>query len=355
MIATLGEDYRKLEIESSNLLMEWDGQKVLGRDVEAAYAAFRAGLLRARMGQMRLDDGDWTGAAEDCLSAIDCFVQAGVMERAISLFERLGQESAGRGGLPPGRDDLASALAERETSIRQLCDQVERRLTEFFETLGYREDVRDRDALDYLMRFVRDFPGWADWHLMIFRQADAHGEEGLADRHIRWAWEFAPEKPLLVSLLGYRLMRKGQFDEARALGETFLAGGPPDSVPVRLMLASALTRPGVSAQDERRAIDLLRPLDSPQTPTNSRLSALASLCLFHLELGEIEEAKRYLRQVENLEWTMDEPWAKAKLIEIRRFLAARIAGAERHPDGSPEPMSPQDRLLIFSKFEGLAA
>src|SRR5260370_474181 len=81
------EDYRRLALDSSNLLMEWDGRLALGQTDKAVLAVYRAGELREQMGRIRCDAGDYAHAAEDWLSSSACFVGAEAGARANAALQ----------------------------------------------------------------------------------------------------------------------------------------------------------------------------------------------------------------------------------------------------------------------------
>lgn len=89
MIATQRDEYRALERETSNFLLEQDSRRALGRYEEAAYDALQAGRGRARMGQLCFASEQHAEAVEDWLSATACFLQATAKKPALELLEFL--------------------------------------------------------------------------------------------------------------------------------------------------------------------------------------------------------------------------------------------------------------------------
>jgi hypothetical protein len=117
MSAARDNDYRQLELDSSNLVMEWDGRSVLGRHKEAAHAVWRAGHLRRRMGELSVEAGDFARAAEDWLSAVACFLHVDAEELARETLKFV-QGLKARGLIPEKRTDLLAALRERQQACR---------------------------------------------------------------------------------------------------------------------------------------------------------------------------------------------------------------------------------------------
>jgi hypothetical protein len=126
MTAAQEREYHDLELDSSNELLEHDSRRVLGRFEEAAHHALQAGRARARMGQLRFDAGDYSGAAADWLSAAACFLQADAGDSATIILDEV-RRLAADGRLPAARPDLAAALKEREQQLADLNRQVEAR------------------------------------------------------------------------------------------------------------------------------------------------------------------------------------------------------------------------------------
>ncbi|HKI33744.1 MAG TPA: hypothetical protein VKA46_17965, partial [Gemmataceae bacterium] len=86
MTGTQAAEYRELELQSSNLLLEADSRLVLSRYEEAAFHALQAGRSRARMGELNYKADEWAGAAEDWLSAAACFLRATAPQQAQTVL-----------------------------------------------------------------------------------------------------------------------------------------------------------------------------------------------------------------------------------------------------------------------------
>jgi hypothetical protein len=187
MTGTKSREYRQLEQESSNQLMEHDSRRVLGRYEEAAYRALQAGQDRARMGQLCCEAGEYAEAAEDWLSATACFLLATAPKQAVGALGLLRRLEA-EGKVPAERPDLRNALREREQQLNDLNRQVEQFL-HGFEQPG----KADERTLGSLLRQVRDLPGLPALHYAIYRQASELGQQALADKHRVWAGTFDSE------------------------------------------------------------------------------------------------------------------------------------------------------------------
>ena len=119
MTSANGSEYRQLELDSSNLLLEADRWRALGKYELSAYAMLNAGRVRLRMGQIVFTDNAIQLAAEDWLSSADCFVQASDEKRAevpLDIVRKLRDEKR----LPPDRRDLFDGIEERERSLAVL-------------------------------------------------------------------------------------------------------------------------------------------------------------------------------------------------------------------------------------------
>jgi hypothetical protein len=113
MTGTKSAEYRDLEHESSSQLVEYDSRRVLGRYEEAACHALQAGIGRARMGQLCFEAEEYAEAAEDWLSAVECFLLGAATQQAAGILELLCRLEAG-GKIPVERSDLIATLRERE-------------------------------------------------------------------------------------------------------------------------------------------------------------------------------------------------------------------------------------------------
>ena len=116
MTRTEEQEYRRLELESSNLLMEQDGRRVLGQFAESALAARRAAELRERMGHLRKQSGQFVEAVEDWLSASACYLQAHGLADAQAVIHEL-EELEQRGCIPAQRADLLAILQRRKQEV----------------------------------------------------------------------------------------------------------------------------------------------------------------------------------------------------------------------------------------------
>jgi hypothetical protein len=118
MTRTEEQEYRRLELESSNLLMERDGRRALGQYAESALATRRAAELRERMGQLRQQSGQFVEAVEDWLSASACYLQADGLADAQAVVHKL-EELEHRGCIPVQRADLLALLQRRKQEVRE--------------------------------------------------------------------------------------------------------------------------------------------------------------------------------------------------------------------------------------------
>lgn len=187
MMATTDSEYRKLALDSSNLLMDWDGKWGLGRYEESTDAVLQAGQMRRRMGEMSIAFGNCESAAGDWLSSAACFAEATALQRAKETFGRVKKlEAAGR--IPPERQDLLAALREREVQIQRL----ERKIQAFLNQHSTPSHP-DEQSLAALLHQVRALPGLPLLHRLIAKQASGLGRSALAAVHQRWAEVFAGE------------------------------------------------------------------------------------------------------------------------------------------------------------------
>ncbi len=126
MNAAANAEYRKLALDSSNDMMDHDGEHALGRYPKAARHILQAGETRVRMGQLMFDEGQFAQAAADWLSAAACFDLVPDLERMRDAFERV-RKLEHEGKIPPERRDIHAAIKEREEEIKTL----EQKLNQF--------------------------------------------------------------------------------------------------------------------------------------------------------------------------------------------------------------------------------
>jgi hypothetical protein len=241
------------------------------------------------MGAILRDAGDWEGAAEDFLSAADCYLQAAHGDKARTTLEQARQMSSGK-GIEASRPDLGQILKEREEELQNV-QQKEQSILDSFSARGFRPAVPDEEALRYLLQAVRELPGLAPLHWVIFLQANGLGKDGLAREHLRWAANFDPANPDYVAALGYHLLDSDEGQSAVELGLQYLAKYPTRSQVVRLILANALApTPQARAEDREQALAILQPLiDDTGANLRQRIAALMLSTILHFESGHSAE------------------------------------------------------------------
>ncbi|MBX9580259.1 MAG: hypothetical protein K2X87_08115 [Gemmataceae bacterium] len=184
-------EYKRLALDSSNEMMDYDGDRGLGRYEPAARHVRAAGAGRERMARLAFDAGEYRWAASGWLSAAACFDRLPDLGRMRACLGRA-QELERRGKIPPEYPRLFGALRERE---RELID-LERRLAAFdaeYARLDGSGD--DRATLDWLLEQVRELPGLPALHHRIARHAERLGDHDLARRHLDWADVFEADPP----------------------------------------------------------------------------------------------------------------------------------------------------------------
>jgi tetratricopeptide (TPR) repeat protein len=340
------KEYRQLVLESSNLLMEWDGLWLLGCYEEAAFAVRQAGAIRFRMGQFGSAEGRFGRAAEDWLSSAACFAQASAEGEATRALEQV-RKLTSEGRFPGEQSDLLAVLREREESVGRLGTKIK----DFYGAWGasgFKARGTSEDALAFLLGWVRELPGFAPLHFLISRQADRLGRPDLAVTHLLWAARFDPPNETYAALYGRKLIEAERFEEAQRLGRNFLAARP-ESALVRLMLACAL----IAGRETRssgleQAVEVLRPVTGhPGANLKHGVIALAlSLVLHHL-LGQEGEEARLRRELETMEDRVGDPTLKSSIDDLREALAASLNGNARPADGAPPALSESHRRLFL--------
>jgi hypothetical protein len=359
MIAIKDNDYRQLAIDSSNFMLDGDGQWVLGRYEEAAYAFGQAGHMRRCMGQITCAAENFALAAEDWLSATACFVQATDRDQAeasLGLVQWLEEQKR----IPANRPDLLAALHQRAEEVQQL----KRKVDDFTRMLmpGSFSHAGNDNRLNFLVQQVRELPGYAPLHYEIYKVALDLGRPSLAAKHLRWAAAFAPgqtEFELRAALLGEQFIGAGKLEEAQKFGSDFLARDP-SAAPVRIMLAKALTcSPNGQRSVREQALAVLRPLlERSATDVKAQIVALGLSAVLHHELGQQEEWAHRLQEMDALENRIADPGIKAVIGDFRRLIPAPTQPPTSSEAGPMEPLPESKKRVLFEKATellGLAA
>lgn len=238
MIATQTPEYRKLEIDSSNDLIEHDAGRGLGRYASAALHARNAGQARLRMGEITFPEGEYENAAEDWLSAAACFYLVPDPLRMRACLERV-QQLAAEDRIAEGRRDIHEAISERESQLQTLEERLQQFWLEYSRLVGPARTASP-DVLAFLIRHVREFPGSPQLHAEISGQALQLDRRDLAVEALDWAQQFDPESPHLAALRVSLLFAIGESERAVQSGMSALADHP-EFEPLRFLVAQSLT------------------------------------------------------------------------------------------------------------------
>lgn len=349
MSATEQHQYRDLQRESSNFLMEHDSRRVLGRYAEAAYDALEAGRRRARMGQLCYAAGEYAEAFEDWLSAAECYLQGTGKKQAaeiLSLLQRVEADSK----MPATHLDLHAALREREHGLDELRQREQRFLRDL--TLQGRQiDRADERTLEFLLEQVRGLPGLALLHYMIYRQASDLGRQDLAERHLVWAATFDPDNASLIALLGYLYLAHGKPQRALTVGSDYLGAHASDTGPVRIMMANAYgVGVGGRLPDQEQALAVLRPLLAGAPADEcEHVAGLALSAAFQYEIGREQDYRRLLGELEYVESATQSPEVRSAIAEFREL----IPHAEGNGVWTSRLLPAADRERLFNKARQL--
>jgi hypothetical protein len=349
MIAIKAQEYQDLEHESSSQLLEHDSRRVLGRLEEAAYHALQAGRNRTKMGQHCFEAQEYAEAAEDWLSAVECFLLATARKQAAVVFDLLIRLEVD-GKIPVERPDLVAALRNSNQRLRDVEQGIQAFLRDFA-LHGYQVDTPDERALRFLQEQVRHLPGFAILHYAIFRQAEGLGQRELGAKHLFWAATFDPENANLVALLGYQHLAIGRSDLAISLGLDFLTAHSSDAGPVRIMLAHAFARGAEAKQaNHERAVELLNPLiEDTATDVSERIAALAVSATLQYELGREQEFARLVGELDRLGQSVSNPAARDAIAVFRGLMPH----AQRNGAGELDPrlqlLPEEERRRLFEK------
>lgn len=184
-------EYQRLFLDSSNEMMEWDGDRGLGRYAKAARHIREAGFGRDRMARLALAAADYRWAASGSLSAAACHYAATDIRRTRNSLGRA-QDLERQGKIPAEMRHIFAAIREREGELADL----DRRLAAFdAEYAGLVAAGDDRAVLDWLLGQVRDLPGLPTLHRRIALHADRLGQSDLAREHRDWAAVFEADDP----------------------------------------------------------------------------------------------------------------------------------------------------------------
>jgi tetratricopeptide (TPR) repeat protein len=304
MTATETSDYRKLELDSSNDIIRHDARRGDRKYAEAALHIRNAGFGRLRMGEMMSDTGQVAYAAEDWLSAAACFYLVPDLERLREATDRV-RKLDHEGKIPPERRDIHAALKEREEQARELDGRMKQFWLDYRRMVGSTRTVMP-EALDFLLRKVRELPGSPHLHAEISYQAKNLGQRQLAVESLAWARKFDPNSPHLASLQASQLFAFGDPVRAAAIAREVLTVHP-DMDSVRFLLAQALAFrawPNAAdwkATDFEAAIEVLQPLvEQESTGAIERLLATSLAAILQHGLGHEAEYRRLLNSFDRL-------------------------------------------------------
>lgn len=196
MIRALELDYRQLGLDSSNLMMEWSGQRAQGRYEIAAQAMLEAGAIRQAMAMQAVANEQFDRAAENWLTTAGCFLESSLPDQAEPSILAV-QDLEKRGRISEGRLDLLHALRNRENELVELRDKI---ACFAADTAGGvpTDRAAAQQHLDWLLKRVRDLPGLPALHRRIEAVALALGDDALAARHAQWAETFRKQAESLA-------------------------------------------------------------------------------------------------------------------------------------------------------------
>lgn len=304
MTALETPEYRKLALDSSNEMMDHDGDRGLGRYAKAARHIREAGFGRLRMGQIMFDAGEFVHAAEDWLSAAACFYLVPDLERMREAFGRV-QALDRAGHIPAERRDIRAAIVEREGQFHELGQKLKRFLQHEERMVDARRPAQE--ALDSLLPQLRELPGLPKLHELIAHQAARLGQLPLASEHLDWAEKFDPGNPEYGYLRVDVLIGSGEVEHGVQLGRALLEAHP-EMHHLRTLLAQTIAFPvGDQRVDWDEAIRILRPLlEDNSAETSDRLMGLALAVAVQHEFGDEAQYRRLLgafnQAADAIEW-----------------------------------------------------
>ena len=350
--------YKQLALDSSNDMIRYDSLWVQGDYSEAAWHVRRAGFARQQMGQIQFETGEFADAAEDWLSAAECFYLATELKKMQDCIERV-QRLRNNGQIPAPRSDILETLAEREDQAPLLNKGIEDFLRGFHSIAGP-ELTASQAALDYLSKSVARLPGLSKLHYAIYRQSLQLGSSALAVEHLKWAYRFEPENSNYAAFYGYQLISEGDHKGAIELGCEVIKR--QHAAPqVRLMLSQALatiTNGTVPNLDE--AIQILKPLvEEESAEALNRLRAIGLSLTFLYELERDAEARQLLHMFDLLAGAIQATDQRVIVAQLRKVLPNpgmdAIASSSSGGRALSEPNRSELFRGLFPKWDHAAA
>jgi hypothetical protein len=335
-------EYRKLALDSSNDLIRYDSRWILGEYPSAAFHALRAGIARTNMGVIKVKEKDFTQATADWLSAAHCFnlaTRPQLVRRTLDWVLQMGKE----GKIPPERRDLFAAIAEREEEYKKL----EQRITEFqhYVQRAGSSITGGQEALDQLLRWLRELPGFWKLHALIFLQAQQLGQLTRAIEHLNWADKLNGGHPRVVGLKVYHLVLLGEAGLAAKIGQESLTRNSHPSL--RYLVAVALVSSSAGhLPDDEKALEVLKPLLNDSADTSEwRLLGLALSVGIHHNLNRDSESDRYLGLFNRL-------FDSLPVEDRNRYAKLRELANESAPEQQlrNELLHLNDEMFLISKF-----
>jgi predicted Zn-dependent protease len=245
---------------------------------------------------------------------------------------------------------LHEALRERAAQLESLEERLGAFRTEYARRFGSTRSASP-ERYAFLRAQVREFPGSADLHFALYRQARELGDTAPAADHLRWAAEFAPDEPEYVGRYGYQLITSGHPDRAAEVARWFLQKHPREAS-VRVMLAQALaSQAGGRTPDRAAALEVLQTvLTDPGADVNVRLAAVTLSGAIRRAAGDEAEAGRLLTQFDQLVTGLVVPMPRPRVAALREIFTGPATGEARDPLWA-EPI----RSELFRHEDELAA
>jgi tetratricopeptide (TPR) repeat protein len=323
MITATDKEYDDLTLKSSNLMLQGDSRKALGRYEETAQCYRQAGELRRSMGEAKYQCEDFELAAEDWLSAAACFVEATDAESARDLVLKVRELKAAH-QLPAERQDLLTALQVREQEIAQLAKNILQFLNTF-DVRGNSKVQTTEDPLAMLLVYRQTLPGFWRLHWAIFHQASVKSNGDLAFYHVLWASLFDPANVNIAAVAGMMQIKLGHPEIALEFGKEFLDADSANAAPVRIMMALAYLQ--LQPPKILDAMDILRPMinDTDVDPRPRALAICLSAAIFQ-DSGSREEYRHLLDDLAQMGRQEMSPDVVAVVEEVQKLLCANRQG-----------------------------
>lgn len=205
-------EFQGLVQRASALMLKAKGHLAKGEPIEAAIAWVNAGRAHHELGTKLLEAGYPAQGAQDFLTAVYCFLEAGdprFAEPVLREFDELPPLKDAMCAFPSVADEYAE-LAARMKSAQKRLDTARQQLRSQMGSPNAVECIDEK----WLESKRKEMPGVADFHYFAARRAQEEGKHARAAENLRWSVALRPDDLAYWLLLVDQLIHAKRFSDA---------------------------------------------------------------------------------------------------------------------------------------------